>query len=208
MSVADWLSLSLIFILGASSPGPSLIVILASTRSNGRKAGIMASIGHGLGIFIYAFSVAASLSLVLTHYQSIFIQLQLAGAVLLIWMGTRLLLTSLSKAKGGAIEKSTAPLKRSFRDGFAIAIFNPKIAAFFASLFSQFLEAGQSGALHFAMAGLASVIDMSIYILLVIIASMKASLSLLERYGHVLDLILSAILIALGLSLLARNLFW
>ena len=46
MGLADWLSLISICLLGALSPGPSLMVILACTAENGRKAGVLASIGH------------------------------------------------------------------------------------------------------------------------------------------------------------------
>ena len=38
MGLSDWASLALICLLGASSPGPSLIVILGNTRLYGRKA--------------------------------------------------------------------------------------------------------------------------------------------------------------------------
>ncbi len=41
MSLADWASLALICLLGASSPGPSLIVILSNTRRYGRNAGYL-----------------------------------------------------------------------------------------------------------------------------------------------------------------------
>ena len=72
MGLADWLSLISICLLGALSPGPSLMVILACTAENGRKAGVLASIGHGLGVFIYALAAASGLSYLLNNYQSIF----------------------------------------------------------------------------------------------------------------------------------------
>ena len=39
--------------MGASSPGPSLIVILRHAVTDGRSAGINAAVGHVLGIFLY-----------------------------------------------------------------------------------------------------------------------------------------------------------
>ncbi len=51
--------------MGASSPGPSLIVILRHAVADGRSAGINAAVGHGLGIFIYALVSAIGLSFIL-----------------------------------------------------------------------------------------------------------------------------------------------
>ena len=62
MALADWLSLISICLLGALSPGPSLMVILACTSGNGRAAGVLASVGHGLGVFGYALAAATGLS--------------------------------------------------------------------------------------------------------------------------------------------------
>ena len=39
--------------MGASSPGPSLIVILRHAVADGRSAGINAAVGHGLGTVSY-----------------------------------------------------------------------------------------------------------------------------------------------------------
>ena len=54
MILTEWSKLALICILGAMSPGPSLAVILRNSISGGRKQGIFAGIGHGLGITLYA----------------------------------------------------------------------------------------------------------------------------------------------------------
>jgi len=205
MGLSDWLSLALICILGASSPGPSLVVILASTRRFGRNAGILASIGHGLGVFFYAFMAATALGFILRQYEKFFVLVQIAGAFLLIWMGVRLL-TSAFSGKATSQGDNARALQNSFRDGLAIAILNPKIAAFFASLFSQFILPGQSHALHIAMAGLAGAIDMGIYIILVILASMKASLVFLEKHQRPMDILLAVLLLGLGLSLLVNQL--
>ena len=89
MGLSDWASLALICLLGASSPGPSLIVILSNTRLYGRKAGLYASIGHGLGVWL-CLAGGGNLD-ILTHYQMLFTLIQGAGALLLVWIGGKLL---------------------------------------------------------------------------------------------------------------------
>ncbi|MAU78025.1 MAG: hypothetical protein CMN48_03550 [SAR116 cluster bacterium] len=206
MGLADWLSLISICLLGALSPGPSLMVILACTAENGRKAGVLASIGHGLGVFIYALAAASGLSYLLNHFQSVFLTLQLLGAGLLLWLGLRILKTTFIAAQRQADIPSSAKQPAALQYGFLIAVFNPKIAAFFISLFSQFLEQGQLVMLHLSMAGLAGLIDMAIYVFYAILASTAIVNGLMERYARLRDFIFAMILISLALSLFASNL--
>ena len=202
MSVSDWASLALICLLGASSPGPSLIVILSNTRLYGRNAGLSASIGHGLGVFIYALLAATTLGLILSHYQLLFTLIQSAGALLLIWIGVRLLKATFGqKTPTEADAPPKAGLTHSFRDGLAIALFNPKIATFFASLFSQFITPEQSVTTHLGMASLAGFIDGAIYVAMVCLASTRASQNWLERYQKQINICFAILLLALGLSL-------
>ena len=206
MSASDWFSLALICILGASSPGPSLAVVLAITRLHGRRGGFSAAIGHGLGIFLYASIAAASLSYILKQHGHLFHIMKIAGALMLIWMGVRMLLVS--KRRGALDRPVEAPqfaLSQSFRHGFAIAVFNPKIAAFFASLFSQYLSEGQSNGLHLAMAILAGSIDMIVYIIFVMLATGQLAARAFTKFAGLNDLILGLILLGFGAILLVQN---
>ena len=131
MSLADWASLALICLLGASSPGPSLIVILSNTRHYGRNAGLSASVGHGLGVFIYAVLAATTLGLILSHYQMLFRLIQIAGALLLIWIGIRLLVAALAKKPDDALsEAPVSGLSHSFRDGWLLPYLTRKSQLF------------------------------------------------------------------------------
>ena len=140
MSVSDWLSLAFVCILGAASPGRASQSSCPPPRPRaGWRAG--SGIGHGLA-FSYAFVAATSLFLIITHHATLFVTLQLAGAVLLVWLW-RLFLARFAQKTSATRRKRH---DRQFSSGFAIATFNPKIAAFFASLFSQFFAEGQRSA--------------------------------------------------------------
>ena len=94
MFLNEWFSLAIICSLGALSPGPSLIVILSLTTSNGRKAGYIASVGHGIGIFIYALLSATGLALILNTYFRIFLLVQILGTLFLFYLGIRIIRSS------------------------------------------------------------------------------------------------------------------
>ena len=205
MGASDWLSLAFICILGASSPGPSLAVVLAISRLQGRSGGYAAAVGHGLGIFLYASLAAASLSYILRQHGHLFQIVQIAGALILVWMGGRLLTATRHRSENQPTEASHLVLSHCFCHGFAIAVFNPKIAAFFASLFSQYLVEGQSTSLHLAMAALAGGIDMIVYVIVVMLATTQFAVSTFTRFVGLNDLILGVILLGFGTILLVQN---
>jgi threonine/homoserine/homoserine lactone efflux protein len=201
MLFQDWLSLAAICILGAFSPGPSLMVILSITASNGRKAGFLSSFGHGLGVFIYALLSATGLSIILNAYSQLLILVQFLGALFLLYIGIRtirsLFLTTADSSK--VLSKNMIPNR--FIDGFLIAIFNPKIAAFFLSLFSQFLIVGQTFIIHLGMALLAGTIDTIAYLAMVTLASTSIMLKFLSTYKKSVEASFGLLLIMLSISL-------
>ena len=202
MILQDWIYLFLICLLGACSPGPSVVVILGFVFSGGRKSGISASIGHGLGVFGYAMLCAFGLGFLIESYGTLFTTVQFLGALFLLYLAFIII-------KGSIVEKKTNndfinldTEKNRFIEGFFIAILNPKIAVFFLSLFSQFLSTEQTYLTHLLMAILAGGIDTIVYCIIVILASTKGTASFLEHYGSKVSLIFGIMLIFLSLSLI------
>ena len=50
MTFIFWLQFALVCIAGAMSPGPSLALIIRNSVTINRYAGILTSIGHGIGM--------------------------------------------------------------------------------------------------------------------------------------------------------------
>ena len=201
MLFQDWLSLAAICILGAFSPGPSLMVILSITASNGRKAGFLSSFGHGLGVFIYALLSATGLSIILNTYSQLLILVQFLGALFLLFIGIRTIRTLFLTTADSSKVLSNNMIPNRFIDGFLIAIFNPKIAAFFLSLFSQFLIVGQTFVIHLGMALLAGTIDTIAYLAMVTLASTSIMLKFLSTYKKSVEASFGLLLIMLSISL-------
>ena len=212
MTITDWISLALVCMLGAFSPGPSLAVIFAVTRMNGRASGLMAAFGHGLGILLYAFAAATSLSYLITNHADVFIILQMIGALMLLWLGYKLLKSSFHStpqnddAPQEPAKTISSGLIGGFTTGFIIAAFNPKTGAFFVSLFSQFLHQDQSLATHIGMAGLAGFIDVSAYVIYVLAFSTATLGNAMAKFQHILERALGLLLLFLGISLMASYL--
>ena len=51
-----------VLILGAMSPGPSLVVLLRNTMEGGKTRGVACGVGHGIGFGIYALIAITSIA--------------------------------------------------------------------------------------------------------------------------------------------------
>ena len=113
------------------------------------------------------------------------------------------MMISASNAKNDAKNpKIPKNLVFAFRNGFLIGILNPKIAAFFASLFSQFVEPTQGFSISLIMAGIAGLIDMTAYCLAALISNTLLVKYLFLNYAHIRDYVFCSLLIILALSVI------
>ncbi|MDR9433651.1 MAG: LysE family translocator [Spiribacter sp.] len=206
MSLSAYLSLVVICALGAISPGPSLAVVLRNTLYGGRRYGVLTGLSHGAGVGLYALATALGLATLITTHAGIFEGLTLAGSAYLLWLGA-------SALRGqGALKATANPLSTpatpsphiraidALRDGFTIALLNPKIGLFFLALFSQLVQP-LSGIWTVALlAGTASGIDALWYITVAAALSATGATAWLRRHGLWIERLTGALLVFLALS--------
>jgi len=168
MTLADWYILALVCLAGAASPGPSWILLINSVVKDGHKAGIAFGIAHGLGIFVYAVLVVSGLIVLLSVAPWFSIALELTGLLFLLWLSFSMIKNSFQEPSidVGTSDMVSAPFLESFRNGFVIVFLNPKIAAFFLAIFSQFLNAASNLQSKFILVATATLVDGLWYILL------------------------------------------
>ena len=161
MDIKSLIGMSFICAMGAISPGPSLAVVLRNTISGGRTQGVMAGIGHGIGLGIYAFIAVMGLSSLLLANKQIFNLIQWAGALVLIWLAFNMITYNPSDSS----KEHEGSGRRGFLEGFMIAFLNPKILVFMVAVFSQFINPDITNSGRFIMAIMAGVIDTTWYVL-------------------------------------------
>ena len=130
-----WIQFALVCLLGAMSPGPSLALIINNSINYNRSSGILASIAHGLGIFVYATITIVALEFILQNNEKFFFIIQILGSFFLIFLGL-LFIFKKDNEKDNEKDKINAT---SFAQGFIIAIINPKILVWFVAIYSQFI---------------------------------------------------------------------
>ncbi|QEX18992.1 RhtB family transporter [Hypericibacter terrae] len=127
------------------TPGPAVLYIVARSVEQGRKAGFVSVLGIHLGTIVHITAAAVGLSALLVSSALAFAIVKYLGAAYLIWVGIR---TFMAKDPDpGAPAIPAAPLRRVFRDGFVVNLFNPKTAIFFLAFLPQFVRP-ERGALH------------------------------------------------------------
>lgn len=122
---------------------PGADVLYISNKSlQGLKQGVIATLGIGTGIFIYAFATAFGLSSFLKESPLIFNIVKIIGAIYLIYLAWQ----SFTQQSSSLISSQLHQTKgwKTFKNGVLTNLLNPKVGIFFLTFLPQFvnLEAG------------------------------------------------------------------
>ena len=203
MGLSDWFLLAMVCLAGAASPGPSVILLINSVIKDGRKAGVAFGIAHGLGIFVYSALVASGLIILLSIAPWFSIALEFTGFLFLLWLSISMIKNSFQKVPidDSGYDPLSAPLFEYFRNGFLIVFLNPKIAAFYLAIFSQFLDAASSLEHKFLMVATATVIDGLWYILLTFVIAVPKFIKFFKLSAKKIEFFLGELLLLVSLVL-------
>ena len=202
MSNWFWVQFATICIVGAMSPGPSMALIIRNSIKYGRLSGILSSVGHAIGIGIYAGVSVAGLQIILINNIFLFNTIQFCGSVFLLVLGILFLRDTGQKLSIQDKQKSV----NSFMQGFAISILNPKILIWFAAIFSQFIEISSTNFIKLKMVLIASSIDGLWYIILTIIVTGFGLKQFLENNTKIIQNISGFVLIFISIIILYNTL--
>jgi len=116
------------FAVAIISPGPNVMAILATSLSQGRKAGQAVGLGVATGSFIWASFTAVGLSAVLANYAAALTVIKILGGFYLAWLAVKSLRSAASNNK---LDTSSHPgvdveASRHYRRGLTIQMTNPK----------------------------------------------------------------------------------
>ena len=140
----------------AATPGPGVVYIVTRTVAQGRRAGLMSVAGVALGNLGNAMGASLGLAALLAVSAMAFAVVKLAGAAYLLYLGWRALRSSAPVP----VDAGFAPPQagRILREGFVVALLNPKTALFFAAFLPQFMDPAASAFLQSAAFGAAFVL--------------------------------------------------
>ena len=123
--------------------------------------------------------------------------IQIFGSFFLLLMAVKLLFAPLDK-QIDIVVAAKASRVTAARDGFLIALINPKILFFFTALFSQFVRVDSEPWEKLGLTLIAGGVDALWYILVAIVISQTGALSEFQRNSWWLDKIFSVLLFAIA----------
>lgn len=204
MPLEAWLSLALLCVLGAMTPGPSLAVVLGSTLRGGRASGLAAALAHGLAVGLYAVLTVAGLAALLTASPTLFALLQLAAAGYLVYLARGAICHQITVTSDNGSIRSHEEPGMAARDGFMIAFLNPKLAVFMLALFAPFITADQGLSAKAILVLTIGGIDALWYSSVVLVMVRTGLLSVLERNLVFVERVYAALLLALAVFVASR----
>ena len=190
----------IVCLLGAMSPGPSMAVVIHNAIFKGRYNGILTSIGHGLGISIYATFAVLGLGLIIETNIIIFNSLKILSIIFLIFIGMK---SILNKEKLNLEKKDVREKTISFFQGFSISILNPKIFVWFIAIYSQFMSVNNELIFNIYLVLIAGIVDAFWYIFLTLAVTTTSALTFFQTKILLIKKIQGFIFVAIGLVLLA-----
>ncbi|MFI9766020.1 LysE family translocator [Streptomyces sp. NPDC052415] len=128
-------------------PGPSVLFVVGRALAQGRRAALTTVAGNTAGAYVLVLAVAFGVGSIVERSVLVFTALKLAGAAYLVYLGVKAwrgrgALRAAFAEDAAAAGPGSA---RTFWEGFAVGVTNPKTIVFFAAVLPQFVDraAGQ-----------------------------------------------------------------
>jgi threonine/homoserine/homoserine lactone efflux protein len=116
---------------------------------------VVSALGVSTGGMVHVAAAVIGLSAVLAASATAFTIVKLAGAVYLVWLGVRTLLSRDDSIAGRRAEPTMA---RTYRQGVIVNVLNPKTALFFLAFLPQFVDPDGSTRGQLALLGITFVL--------------------------------------------------
>jgi len=147
----------------AVTPGPAVLYIVTRSLTQGRRSGLASVAGVALGNLGNAVAASVGLAALFAVSAVAFTVVKYAGALYLVYLGVQALRAPRTQLAATAPAAIASP-RRVFRDGFLVALLNPKTTIFFAAFLPQFMgtaspTVAQSFALGALFVGVAATSD-------------------------------------------------
>lgn len=201
MSLIIFLKIFSVCLLGAMSPGPSMVVVVNNAIFKNRYHGILTSLGHGIGIGIYALFAVLGIGLVIKTNLFVFSVIKIISIIFLIYLGFK---SITNQDKLDFDKKDLRDGITSFFQGLSISLLNPKIFIWFVAIYSQFMSIENDIILNTYLILTAGIVDATWYIILTLLVTSSVALKFIKSKSFLLQTFVGYVFILIGLLLLTQ----
>ncbi|WP_206484395.1 LysE family transporter [Thalassotalea sp. G2M2-11] len=199
--------ISSIHLLAAASPGPDFVLVSQQTLSQGKKAGLLCSLGIALGLSVHIAYSALGLAAVIANSASLLTLIKLVGASYLLYLGYQGIRSTARKEQAISVTQSISPSPaKTIGLGFLCNALNPKAPVYFVALFTLVISP-DTPLNHLFIYGLWMMfIQFAWFATVVLLLSRPTVNKKFQQMGHWLDRIMGLAMIALGIKMLTTKL--
>src|ERR1035437_1395574 len=122
------------------TPENDTIFILTKSIGQGKKAGIISTLGIATGSVGHTILAAFGLSIIIAKSILFFNVIKYLGAAYLLYLGYKMLTNRTQLNTDRIIQTKSVDYLKIYRDGFFTNILNPKVALFFIAFLPQFID--------------------------------------------------------------------
>ncbi len=141
----ELLSITLIILLAAISPGPDFAVVTKNALLYSRKSGIFTAVGVSTSLLIHSTYCILGLAIVIAKSLLLFSIIKYLGAGYLIYLGIKGLLSKEGSLKLNAHKQNTdLSASKSFVQGLLCNLLNPKAIVFLLAFFTLIMSPSMS----------------------------------------------------------------
>ena len=200
------LTLALAWLLQVMLPGPNAVMVTQQAVRRGTRSSLITVLGISLGAAVWATSAMVGFAAVLARSATLLQALRIAGGVVIVWFGLRLIKGSQDQD----VETVAAPLPiesdwQALVRGVMTSLSNPKTAVYFVSLFVTLLPAEVEPLLGLLIIATISSISTAWYGVLAVLLSGERVQTVYQRLSHVFDTLAGAVLVLFGVRLVATS---
>src|SRR5262249_52771649 len=120
------------------APGPDMLYVIGRSVGQGRKAGMVSSLGIFVGCWGHILAAAFGIAALLRSSPFAVAVVRYAGAAYLVYLGIKMLAQRAHLAEQHFTPDTLAAI---FRQGVITNLLNPKVALFFLAFLPQFIDA-------------------------------------------------------------------
>ncbi|RQH01134.1 LysE family transporter [Paraburkholderia dinghuensis] len=191
-----------VMLLACASPGPDMLAVTSHAFAK-RRAGLAAAAGIATSHALWAMLAVFGLGLILAQLAWLYEGIRIAGAVYLVYLGTKTLM-SLRQSSGAVAAPNAAKSTgsaHSYRRGLLVGLTNPKAAAFFGSLFVTLLPAHAPMWVHGATVVTVASVSICWFSAMALLFSTQSVQRGYQKLRRPVDAVMGSVLVALGARL-------
>ena len=202
--MVELIAVALITILATVSPGPDFAMVTRNSYLHGRNAGLLAALGIAFGVQLHVFYTMFGIGVIIAHSPSLFTVIKMAGALYLMVIGWKTLTNQSRLVIDLNSEKSMSPFNM-IGSGFLTNALNPKTTLFVISTYTQVVQPTTPLTVQFGYGLFMSATHLFWFGLVAIFFSQHTLRSRMVRHQGVIDKLIGAVLLGLGVSLAFAN---